>query len=180
MKRRVGKRPVIALLGAALLGAALRVAAAGPAAATAPAATTAIRVSHAWIRVLPGNLPAAGYARLENRGDESVALVGARSEGYRRIVLHESLMSGGMAAMKRVSHLTIPAHGRAALSPGGYHLMLMDATHPVKPGDAVAITLVFAGGSTQTITFLAMPANAGTGSGGAQAPAASRTSSPRN
>ena len=155
MTRARGKRSAAALLGAALLGAAPVGAAAGPAAA--------IRVSHPWIRVLPGNLPAAGYARLENRGDESIALVGARSGTYRRIMLHESLTSGGMSEMKRVSHLTIPAHGRAALSPGGYHLMLMDAVHPVKPGDQVSITLVFAGGSTETVTFLAMPANADAG-----------------
>ena len=158
MRQRTGKRPVIALLGVALL-----LAAAGSAAVAGSAATSAIRVSHAWIRVLPGDLPAAGYARLENRSDESVALVGARSGSYRRIMLHESLMSGGMSEMKRVSHLTIPAHGGAALAPGGYHLMLMNAVRPVKPGDEVAITLVFAGGSTRTVTFLAMPANASAG-----------------
>ncbi len=151
-------------LGAALLGAALLGAAAGPAGAAAgPAGAAAIRVRHAWIRVLPGDLPAAAYARLENRGDESAALVGARSGRYRRIMLHESLTSGGMSTMRRVSQLTIPAHGSAALSPGGYHLMLMGATQPVKPGDRISITLLFAGGSTETVTFLAMPANASAG-----------------
>ena len=170
MRRAIGNRPVIALFGAALLLAAAGPAAvaepattAGSATTAGPAATTAIRVDHAWIRVLPGDLPAAGYARLENRSDESVALVGARSASYRRIMLHESVMSGGMSAMKRVSHLTIPAHGRAALSPGGYHLMLMGPARPVKPGDEVSITLVFAGGSIQTVEFLAMPANASAG-----------------
>ena len=164
MKRGIGKRPVVVLLGAVLLGGTMLGAAAGAAGAAAgPARAGAILVSHAWIRVLPGDLPAAGYARLENRGDESMALVGARSGTYRRIMLHESLMSGGMSEMKRVSHLTIPAHARAALSPGGYHLMLMDAVRPVKPGDRVPLTLVFAGGSTEKVTFLAMPANASAG-----------------
>lgn len=152
MMRAIGRRTVAALLGAALLGA-----------VAGPVAAATIGVSHAWIRVLPGDLPAAGYARLENRGDESIALVGAHSGSYRRIMLHESLTSGGMAEMKRVSHLTIPAHGRAALSPGGYHLMLMGAVRPVKPGDKVSITLVFAGGATETVTFLAMPANTSRG-----------------
>ena len=157
MTRTIGARSLAALFCGALLGAVPLGATAGPADAAA------VRASHAWIRVLPGDLPAAGYARLENRSGESIALVGARSASYRRIMLHESLTSGGMSEMKRVSHLTIPAHGEAALAPGGYHLMLMDAVHPVKPGDKVTITLLFAGGSTRTVTFLAMPANASHG-----------------
>jgi copper(I)-binding protein len=46
------------------------------------------------------------------------------------------------------------------LAPAGYHLMLMKAVSPVKPGDTVKLTLKFSDGSTLTTDFMARPANA--------------------
>ena len=65
-----------------------------------------------------------------------------------------------MGRMKMVDQLTIPAHGEARFAPGGYHLMLMQAQHPVQAGESVPITLHFADGSQRPVTFLARPANA--------------------
>ena len=43
----------------------------------------------------------------------------------------------------------------------GYHLMLMQADSPVKPGDSVSRSMLkFADGSTLATDFLARPANA--------------------
>ncbi len=124
------------------------------------AAAGTVRVTRAWIRVLPDDLPAAGYATLENSGGKPVALLGARSAAYRDIMLHRSVTAGGESRMLMVPGITVPAHGRARLAPGGYHLMLMHATRPVTPGEKVRITLRFGDGSTETVSFLAMPANA--------------------
>ena len=52
---------------------------AGLAHAGAPAHVTA---SHAWIRVLPGKLPAGAYVVLRNDGDRPVLLTGASSPAY--------------------------------------------------------------------------------------------------
>lgn len=127
-------------------------------AASVSAAT--LQVRHAWIRVLPEGLPAAGYARLENQGDTPIALVGALSAAYRAVMLHRSVTTGGMSRMTMVRRLTVPAHGTASLSPGGYHMMLMHPLRPIKPGDHVKLTLLFADGSRETVEFLARPANA--------------------
>jgi hypothetical protein len=119
-----------------------------------------VHASGAWIRVLPGNLPAGGYVTLRNDGDQPAALEGASSSDYASVMLHQSSTDTGMGRMRMVDRLDVPAHGQVALSPGGYHLMLMDATQPVQPGQTVRITLRFADGSTLATDFVAKPANA--------------------
>lgn len=122
--------------------------------------SAAVRVSGAWIRVLPGSLPNAGYAVLHNDSGKTVDLVAADSPAYGRIMLHKSVETGGMSRMLPVKQLAIPAHGQVALAPGGYHLMLMQRVVPVKPGMHVKIRLHFADGSVLEGDFLARPANA--------------------
>jgi copper(I)-binding protein len=119
-----------------------------------------IRASHAWIRVLPGNLPAGAYVTLHNDSAQPVALTGASSAAYAEVMLHHSSTAGGMSRMSMVDTLTVPAHGEAVLAPAGYHLMLMKAKTPVKPGDTVPLTLKFSDGSTLATDFAARPANA--------------------
>ncbi len=118
-----------------------------------------VTASHGWIRVMPGTLPAGGYVVLENHGDRAVALRAASSPAYGEVMLHKSSTETGMGRMEKVDTLSIPAHGQAALSPGGYHLMLMKATGAVKVGDKVRVELHFADGSTLATDFEAKPAN---------------------
>jgi copper(I)-binding protein len=61
--------------------------------------------------------------------------------------------------MVPISHLTIPAHGSVKLAPGGYHLMLMHAKHPIKPGDKVPVVLKFTGSAKLQVEFPVLPAN---------------------
>lgn len=119
-----------------------------------------VKVRHAWIRVLPGSLPNAGYATLVNDGATNLELVKADSPAYGKVMLHQSSESGGISRMRDVDHLTIPAHGAVRLAPGGYHLMLMHPVHPVKIGTRVRIILHFASGAILDTRFLARPANA--------------------
>ncbi|WP_426700337.1 copper chaperone PCu(A)C [Rhodanobacter sp. Col0626] len=119
-----------------------------------------IRTSHAWIRVLPGDLPAGAYVTLENDGDRPVELRGASSTVYAGVMLHQSSTAGGVSRMSMVDALAVPAHGKAELAPAGYHLMLTQPDKPVQPGDSVTLTLKFGDGSTQATDFIARPANA--------------------
>lgn len=119
-----------------------------------------VHASHAWLRVLPGDLPAGAYVTLENSGDQPVALSGASSGSYAEVMLHKSSSDGGTSRMAMVDSLTVPAHGKATLAPAAYHLMLMKAPRPVKPGDSVRLNLKFADGSTLATDFIARPANA--------------------
>ena len=119
-----------------------------------------VHADKAWIRVLPAGLPAGGYVTLHNTGDSAVALTGASSPRYTHVMLHQSTTEGGMGRMSMVEQLAIPAHGSVALAPGGYHLMLMQATKAVNAGETVPVTLDFADGSHLPVDFLARPANA--------------------
>lgn len=136
-------------LAAALLGVAAH--AATPAAAS---------VSHAWIRWLPGNLPAGGYARIENHGDVVLRLLGADSPDYGMVMLHRSSRRGGVEHMDSVAGMDVPAHASAVLAPGGFHLMLMHPRHAIAPGDHVRLRLRFSDGASVESDFLVRPANA--------------------
>lgn len=128
--------------------------------ALAATQTSMIKVEHGWVRWLPANLPAAGYAVIRNDGDKPVKLTGAESPDYGMAMLHRSMQKNGKDSMEMVGALTIPAHGEVKLAPGGYHLMLMDAKHTIKPGDTVHVTLHFAGGETVEVAWPVRPANA--------------------
>lgn len=124
------------------------------------AAAGGVHASHAWIRLLPGNLPAGAYVTLRNDSGKPAALVGATSAAYGEIMLHQSSGEGGMSRMAMVDSMTIPAHGQAELAPAGYHLMLMRATKPLSAGDKVKLMLDFADGSSLPVDFVVRPANA--------------------
>ncbi len=131
-----------------------------PSAAGHAAVTRQVQASHAWIRVLPGALPAGAYVTLQNDGAQAMSLTGASSTAYGQVMLHHSSTGGGMSRMTMVDALVVPAHGSVVLAPAGYHLMLMQAKTPVKPGDVVTLQLEFADGSSLPTAFIARPANA--------------------
>jgi copper(I)-binding protein len=128
--------------------------------ATAQAAdTTSITIQNAWVRWLPGNLPAAGYATLTNASDKPVDLIGVTSRDYREAMLHETVSNDASLQMMHAEKATIPAHGQLAISPGGYHFMLMDAKRKIAVGDTVHLKLKFSDGKTLDAPFAVKPAS---------------------
>ena len=126
----------------------------------APAFAAGIAVQQPWVRWLPVGLPAAGYATLVNAGDTPVSLVGVSSPDYGMVMIHRSLDRGGMERMVMVNSIPVPPHGRAALAPGGYHLMLMQPRHVIRPGMRVSVRFEFSDGSTIDVAMPVRPANA--------------------
>jgi periplasmic copper chaperone A len=122
--------------------------------------STSVKASGAWIRVLPGGLPAGGYVTLENTATSGVAVTGASSADYGDAMIHKSSTETGMGRMEMVDKVPLPANGKVAFAPGGYHVMLMQPKHPVKPGDKVVVTFTLSDGSTLPVSFEAKPANA--------------------
>jgi periplasmic copper chaperone A len=117
--------------------------------------------TQAWIRLLPANLPAAGYVVLRNNDAAPATITSAHSNAYASAMIHQSMQdANGIDHMTMVDHLKIPAHGAVAFSPNGYHLMLEQATHAIKTGDHVTIALRFADGSELAVPFIVRPANA--------------------
>lgn len=133
---------MVRILVAALL------AAAGLAAA-APAAPS---VSNAWLRAMPGTIPAAGYFTLANSGTKPITLTGAASPACGSAMLHMTHKMDGMVHMMMVASVAVPAGGKIEFAPGGYHVMCMDPKN-LKPGTSVPVTLQFADGATLTVPF---------------------------
>ena len=134
---------------AALRGAFILTLAVSPAAAQTPAAS----VAHAWFRALPSGLPAGGYFTLHNDGAAPLTLTGATSPACGMVMLHRSDTSSGMAEMRDVSTLDVPAGGTIAFAPGGLHLMCMQPGPAMTPGGSVKVTLTFQGGGTLETVF---------------------------
>lgn len=124
------------------------------------AAMAQVQVQNAQLRLLPGDLPAAGYFTLTNTGSEPVVLNGAQSDVFDQIMIHRSIQENGMAKMQHIDQVQVPASGDLAFAPGGYHLMLMQRKKPLALGDQIAVTLQFANGQTLPVTFTAVPPGA--------------------
>lgn len=118
-----------------------------------PAWAGSVRVSDAWIRALPANLPAAGYFTLHNTSGKEISLTAAQTSDCGMLMLHRSTQSGGMGSMQDVTSVAVPAGGTVKFAPGGYHLMCMDPTPAIKPGATVSVTLSFSDGSKSQTSF---------------------------
>lgn len=116
------------------------------------AASEPVTVSGAWIRLLPTDVPLAGYFTLHNDTDAPVKLTGATSPAFKRIALHHSMSENGMDKMKPVRDVTVPAGGELQFAPGGYHLMMW-RNASLSIGDRVGVTLQFSDGHSVTTHF---------------------------
>lgn len=106
-----------------------------------------LHVETPWVRLpaVPGR-PGAGYLTL-HAGNAAAELVGVTSP-VARVEMHSMSMAGGVMKMAKLPALPVAAGGKAALAPGGNHLMLFDLAASVKPGTAIPLTLRFADGRT--------------------------------
>lgn len=118
-------------------------------AATSPPLT----ISHPWMRFMTLEIPAAGYFTLHNNGAHPVDLVGAKSPDCGQLMLHQSVVTNGMAHMKMVHSIVVPPHGSIAFRPGGYHLMCMSPSTAISPGQKVPVALRFQDGTSLSAQF---------------------------
>lgn len=88
-------------------------------------------------------MSAAAYFTISNTGDTADTLIGVKSDSAKMSTLHRSYEEGGIMRMDHIPALQIPAGGQVALSPGGYHIMLMQLAIPLKRGETFPLTLVF-------------------------------------
>lgn len=117
-------------------------------------ASEGVSIQHAWIRLLPADLPAGGYFILDNQTDHTITLTGVSAKGFAGAMLHQSVETNGMGQMHHVESINVPAGGQLHFAPGGYHIMFMPPHDPLQPGDQVPVTFKFADGSIISTDFL--------------------------
>ena len=85
----------------------------------------------------PLGVPAGGYATLNNIGEKPVVLIAASSPYFGEISMHRSREHGGTITMTPVERITIDPHSSLNFAAAGYHLMMMQPTRSIEPGERV-------------------------------------------
>jgi copper(I)-binding protein len=116
----------------------------GPANKTPVASQNGIEISDVSIRLLDGSMPAAGYLTIKNTGGINDRLIGVTCDAAQQLMLHQSSVdANGVASMKMVVAIDVPAGQQVNLEPGGYHIMLAALHDGFKAGSIVTLTLQF-------------------------------------
>ena len=103
-----------------------------------------LRFEDMHIAYTPG--PVLGmYGAIHNGTGNAHVLESVRSDRFKRIEIHLATTSEGRMRMERIDTLTIPARSAVELAPGKAHIMLFEATEPVKNGEIIPITITLSG-----------------------------------
>jgi hypothetical protein len=113
-------------------------------------AALAVEVSDPWVRApaamsgMSMDTPGALYMVIRNRGDSPDRLLKVESDaaGIAQVHLTE-VGANGVASMHQVDGLEIPAGGMVQLTPGSYHIMLMDMKRELMEGEMIKFVLTF-------------------------------------
>ncbi|GAB1822720.1 copper chaperone PCu(A)C [Herbidospora sp. RD11066] len=133
--------------------------AAAPAApAPAPVVSTpagpALSITDPWVKTAKKGMTAA-FGTLVNNSGADITVVSGVSPLSPMIELHEVVESDGKMVMQpKKGGFVVPAGGTHELTPGGDHIMIMDAKEPVEPGAEIPFTLTLADGGTFEFTAL--------------------------
>jgi copper(I)-binding protein len=117
-------------------------------------------VSEAWARATPPGVEVGAAYMVITGGDKADRLVGASSPRATMAHLHVVEETDGVAKMRAVDAVPIPAGQRVTLAPNATHVMLMGLDGPLVAGQTFAITLRFAESGTQSVTVVVRPATA--------------------
>ncbi|RCV48216.1 copper chaperone PCu(A)C [Marinitenerispora sediminis] len=127
-----------------------------PAAAESGAAQAeTVTVEDAWIKAATQEEGMTGvFGTIGNPGGEDAAVVAATSPSAGTVELHEVVTGddGNPVMREKDGGFAVPAEGEHVLEPGADHIMLMELTEDLEPGDEIAIQLEFADGSSTEVT----------------------------
>jgi copper(I)-binding protein len=106
----------------------------------------ALEVMQPWAReTTPMQKNGAVYLTIHNGGPEADRLIEAASPAAERVELHtHEIDAQGVATMRRVPAIEVPAAGEVALKSGGAHIMLFGLRRPLHEGARFPLMLRFA------------------------------------
>lgn len=115
-------------------------------------------VSDAWARATPPGVDVGAAYMVIEGGSTADRLLEASSDRAAMVHLHTVEETGGVAKMRTIDGIEIPAGRRVELAPKSTHVMLMGLDGPLVAGQTFPLTLRFAESATQTITVVVKPA----------------------
>jgi copper(I)-binding protein len=98
-------------------------------------------------RPMPGMTMSAAYLTLHNNTNRTISVTRVTSKEFASVELHETTVEDGVARMRSLPRLEIPAKGNVTLERAGKHLMLMRPT-----GSVESVSLQFYDGETLLLT----------------------------
>jgi len=90
----------------------------------------------------PGAKVTAGYFTLVNESSKEVTITGAYSPTIAKVEIHKSLIKDDVAKMEIQDSVSLQPGATIEFTHGSYHLMLMELTEPLKPGQSVDVILI--------------------------------------
>lgn len=139
---------------AALAVAGLSACSSGSSSSAESSATAAcpVTVADPWVKAADKGMTAA-FGTLTNTSGTEATIVSATTPDSSSMELHEVVDDNGQMVMQPVpGGFPVPANGTLTMEPGGYHMMLMDVTTPIKAGQDVAFTISCSDGGTVDFT----------------------------
>ena len=113
----------------------------------------AITIQHPHARAtVPGQPTGGAFMVLVNKGGAD-RLLGISADVARSTELHEMKMENDVMKMRQVDGIDIGAGQTVELKPGGYHIMFMDLTEPLKEGQTLKGTLLFEKAGAVTVEY---------------------------
>lgn len=114
--------------------------------------SASITIEDAWVRTpMTGRDMTAGYASI--RANAPLTLTGASSPDADVIELHSVEMDEQNVMRMRQTEMMVLEDGQLILQPGGNHLMIFGLSPEAVERGTVDITLTFASGQVETVTF---------------------------
>lgn len=103
-----------------------------------------LKISKAWSRASIGTArPGVVYLTIRNTGTADDALLSITTPVSGMPMLHQTVVTDGVASMPHAMEVPLPAGRSAALEPGSYHGMLMGLTQVLTEGETFLVTLTF-------------------------------------
>lgn len=103
-----------------------------------------VTIANPWARATPGGANVGGaFFQMRTAPGVDDRLIAARSPVAGVAEIHNHIMEGGIARMRRVDGIALTGGQSVTLEPGGYHIMLMDLKEPLNKGETFRMTLVF-------------------------------------
>jgi len=116
--------------------------------------------SDGWARATPPGVGVGAVYLTITGGATSDRLVGASTDRASVVQLHTVEESAGVAAMRQVEGVQVPAGKQVVLAPGGTHIMLMGLSGPLVAGETFPLTLRFEKAGEQAVPVSVLDAAA--------------------
>ncbi len=96
-----------------------------------------LEISGAHIPLGPPGMMSVGYLKITNTSDEDIGFDKFTSPVFDSVEVHGTQHENGVARMKHIKSLIIPANSTVELKPGHTHLMLVGPRRDMKVGENI-------------------------------------------